>query len=506
MDLLLTYRIFSCSRPNIRRHFEPPDKPKMTSGIEITEKQVNLLIRRHINSSVGKRLGLELRRYQVVAAISCYQHMVNGENVVLNLPTGTGKTMVANILSLILLEQNPSSRCLYLAPSRSLAYQHRHYSKWLAPKYQSILLIEEAKSLDRLTSLLSRSHIIVSTPELCANMIRSRIISKDVVNSICMISVDEFDDHFVFQYTDSGASARFDSQYQKLYSCIPDNISVQLVSATDPKVLINAGNKDPVVKAFSKLMDEKYAPAVIEVCPRLYAKYIPTARVEHVSVNDTNVFFLAWAISVEMALTFDRIFQETGYLVSRDYVLSRLESILQRTVCRIRLISGSFVPLQGINHKHFSRLRHLLNCHEHLYEDMFSGFEFQMRRTKIFNLQLDDFVITELPRLIDRRPANEFHVNLQSKVEALIAILNSHKGQSGVLFSRKIRLSNAIFKRAVNDGWHAVQVDSQYSDRLRDKRLNEFSDGKHNLLIITRRTGRRGLDAKSAPFRTVIPG
>ena len=115
---------------------------------------------------------------------------------------------------------------------------------------------------------------------------------------------------------------------------------------------------------------------------------------------------------------------------------------------------------------------------------MFNGFEFEVRPTRIFNLQLGDFVVAELPRLIDRRSTNVFHASLHKKADALIAILNSHKNQAGVVFSRKIRLSDAIFKRVVANGWNAIQVDSRFTDRIRDKRLNEFRDGKHNLLII----------------------
>ena len=171
--------------------------------------------------------------------------------------------------------------------------------------------------------------------------VKSSFLREVLERIIFMISVDEFDDHFVFQYTDEGPRARFDAQFQKLISCIPSTIPVQLISATDPKALKNMGNEDPVVEAFSQLMDEKYFPVVIDIPSRLYAKYIPTAKVETIRINDANVFFLAWAVSVEMALTFDRIFEETGYLVSRDDVLSKLEAILLHTVSFVRLASGT---------------------------------------------------------------------------------------------------------------------------------------------------------------------
>jgi superfamily II DNA/RNA helicase len=464
------------------------------------EEAINRLVRRQLRSPAATRLGLKLRRYQVLAALKSYEQMALGRNVVLNLPTGTGKTMVANILSLILLEKRPQARCLYLAPTRSLAYQHRHYSNWLAPQYQTILLIDESSSPERVFTLALRSSIIVSTPELCANMIRSRVIPPSVLQSLCMISVDEFDDHFVFEYTDAGPTARLDAQFQKVYSSLPKSVPVQLVSATDPKSLMKAGNTDPVVHVFSSLMDETYGPTVIDIPERLFAKHVPTAKVQSVVVNDRRVFFLAWAISVEMALTFDRIFDETGLLLSRDDVLTKLEGILAGSVNVIRLYSGPRTQLGAINKKHFYRLRDLLNHHEHLYEDMFAGFDFEVRRTKIFSLSEGRHIYTDLPRLLDHRNEKEFHAHLLSKGKAILDILNSHKKEHGVFFSRKIRLSECIHRRVTNHGWLAVQVDSRFSDRVRDQRLQDFRDGKYNLLIITRRTGRRGLDLPHAEF------
>lgn len=465
-----------------------------------TEDDVNALVRRHLASPMAKRLKLRLRRYQVLAAMASYEHMVAGTNVVLNLPTGTGKTMVANILSIMMLESCPNAYCLYLAPARSLAYQHRHYSRWLAPQYHALLLLDERGSPERIHTLSLRSRIIISTPELCANLIRAHVLPREVIGQLCMISIDEFDDHFVFGYSDNGATARLDAHLQKFYNVIPQSVPVQLVSATDPKRLQRDGNRDQVVQAFSALMDEAFHPEVITVPRKLYERYMPTAAVQPVTVNDDEVFALARAVSVEMALAFDHILDETGYLVSRDFVLTRLEAILSGSISSVRLMNGQTVSVSSINNRHFLRLRDLLNHHEHLYEDMFAGFDYEVRETRIFSLEAREFVITLLPRLIDKRGHNEFHTFLRSKARVLTDILNRSEGKRGVLFSRKIRLSDALFKETTSCGWKTIQVDSRFPDRERDKRLTQFRNGVFDLLIITRRTGRRGLDLPQADF------
>ena len=437
----------------------------------------------------------------MLAALKSYEWMRRGRNVVLNIPTGTGKTMVANILSILMLRDRPTARCLYLAPSRSLAFQHRDYSRWLAPKYQTLLLLDAGASTALVQARALGSQIIISTPGLCASLMRSQVIPDEVVNSLCMISIDEFDDHFVFEWTDGGPSARLDVLFGKLHACLPPHVPVQLVSATDPIALQQGGNRDPEVAAFSSLMERVYRPAMIAVDQRLYARHIPTARIEPVKVNDRDVFHLGWAISVEMALTFDRIFEDTGLLLSRDDVLLRLEGILAGSVTRVRLVDGDMVPTSTIGHGHLGRLRDLLNHHEHLYEDMFAGFNYEFRTTKIFSVSEREYIYPVLPRLLDERPIpGEFHAQLRAKGEVLLDILGQQRGRAGVVFCRKIRLSDAIFSSVSSQGWNVVQVDSRFPDHDRNTRLNAFRDGGYTLLIITRRTGRRGLDLPQADF------
>lgn len=460
---------------------------------EFTEKSTTALVKEQLKSPIAIKLNLEIRKYQIVAALHSYESLSNNKNVVLNLPTGTGKTMVANILSLMILSNNPETHCLYVAPSRSLCFQHFTYTKWLAPRYQSLLLTEES-SPDKIFTWALRSNILITTPELCANLFRSNLIPKSVQNSISLLSIDEFDDSFVFEYTNSGPRARLDQHIDKLNKCLPSNIPTQLISATDPKALISSGNKDPEIKAYSSLMDKIYSPEVITIPKKLYFRHIPTAMIKTVGVDDFSVTKLSESISVEMALVFDQIYLSTGCLLDRDDVLTKLESIINHKVTMVKLYTGGVTKVNHINASYFSTLRFLLNCHEHLYEDLFYGFDYEIRLTKIFSLSKMEFVFMDLPRLIDNRGCENFNVELKGKLNALINIVLENKDKSGVIFTRTKLLSDALYSEVNKLGFSTIQVDSRFADINRDKRIVDFQTGKYKLLIITRRTGRRGLD------------
>lgn len=471
----------------------------MTIWKTYLESEVLSLVKENLESKQAKKLGLEIRMYQITAAIKCYEKMAQGSSVVLNLPTGTGKTMVANILTLMILENNPDKYCLYIAPTRSLAWQHAEYSKWLAPRIFSCLFLEKHNS-GNIQRMMRRSRILISTPRLCANLIRSLILPQEILENLCFVSIDEFDDAFVLEYDNSGVSARLSDDMQILYSCLPHSVPSQLISATDPKLLIENGNSDLEISAYSKLMDKLFEPQIIKVDPQALEDYMPTARIIPILVIDDIVKMLSTAITVEMSLVFDEIFLATGHLLDRTYVIKRLESILNKRLTRLKLLGGEMVDYSDSMLDCFSRLRYLMNCHEHLYEDMMQGFDFIVRPTEIFSVSKMEFVLTELPRLIDNREGSEFTPCLKMKADTLCDILLHNIGRSAVVFTRKKRLSNALLSLICTKNRTPIEVYGELNDKEQDRRISAFRAGEYDTLIITRGIGRRGLDLPEADF------
>jgi Fanconi anemia group M protein len=62
------------------------------------------------------------RKYQRKIFDTC-----RNKNCLVVLPTGTGKTLIALMLSIYRLKQFPQSKIVFLAPTRPLAEQHFNY-------------------------------------------------------------------------------------------------------------------------------------------------------------------------------------------------------------------------------------------------------------------------------------------------------------------------------------------------------------------------------------------
>ena len=81
----------------------------------------------------------------------------------------------------------------------------------------------------------------------------------------------------------------------------------------------------------------------------------------------------------------------------------------------------------------------------------------------------------------------------------MLSLVRKHQNERVVLFARHIRLSDALKGFLEVRGTSVCQVDSrQKSDSERYDVLRRFQTGAGGVLIITRGTGRRGLDIPKA--------
>ncbi|MDC7675185.1 C-terminal helicase domain-containing protein [Asticcacaulis machinosus] len=89
---------------------------------------------------------------------------------------------------------------------------------------------------------------------------------------------------------------------------------------------------------------------------------------------------------------------------------------------------------------------------------------------------------------------------LGRKAEALFRILKRHPGQRGVLFFRNIRILERLEAELVAVGYPCVTVHGQKKPSQNDQTLDQFRQTDGLLLLITRDTGKRGLDLPEADF------
>ncbi|KYB27053.1 activating signal cointegrator 1 complex subunit 3 [Tribolium castaneum] len=110
-------------------------------------------------------------------------------NVLLGAPTGSGKTIVSEICILRLFANRPERKVVYIAPMKALVRER--VLDW-TPKFAKIgkKVVEVTGDVTPHSSLISTSHIIITTPEKWDGMSRNWL-QKDFVKQVGLIIIDE---------------------------------------------------------------------------------------------------------------------------------------------------------------------------------------------------------------------------------------------------------------------------------------------------------------------------
>jgi len=104
-------------------------------------------------------------------------------NTLVVLPTGTGKTLIAFLLTKHYLETQPKKKVLFLAPTRPLVEQHYDFFKSNLPElYAEIEIFTGKVESNARKNLWQTANIIFSTPQCIANDLKKRKIDLDDVS------------------------------------------------------------------------------------------------------------------------------------------------------------------------------------------------------------------------------------------------------------------------------------------------------------------------------------
>ncbi|WP_044418583.1 DEAD/DEAH box helicase [Halarcobacter anaerophilus] len=116
--------------------------------------------------------------------------MRNNNNIVISLPTSSGKTRIAEIAILETLVNNPESKILYLAPFRSLSFEvEESMDKIFNPLGFSTTFLYGGAQYSKIDkTLIEHSNIIIATPEKAKAIIRA---DESIADQIKLLVIDE---------------------------------------------------------------------------------------------------------------------------------------------------------------------------------------------------------------------------------------------------------------------------------------------------------------------------
>jgi len=137
------------------------------------------------------------RKYQIEITKTCLE-----KNCLVVLPTGLGKTLIALLASLKRLEEFPSSKILFLAPTRPLAEQHLEYFKKNLPElYGDLQLFTGTVNAEKRKKIWQTADIIFSTPQCIANDLKNKLYDLKEVSLLIEDEAHRCIKNYDYNYT-----------------------------------------------------------------------------------------------------------------------------------------------------------------------------------------------------------------------------------------------------------------------------------------------------------------
>ncbi len=111
------------------------------------------------------------------------------KNTLVVLPTGIGKTLIALMLSVDRLKAHPTSKIVFLAPTRPLVEQHFDYFKKHLPElFADLQLFTGQIPAEKRKKIWQTAEIIFSTPQCVANDLKNYLYN---LNDVSLLIIDE---------------------------------------------------------------------------------------------------------------------------------------------------------------------------------------------------------------------------------------------------------------------------------------------------------------------------
>lgn len=450
----------------------------------------------------------QARSYQSTAAIKSADEILLDRNAVLTLPTGTGKTVICGMAAALFLTERPDARVLFTAPRRTLLSQLHDRSRWLNPTYPARLVGTDPREDARhVRASFDYGRILFGMPEFLSNRLRDGTVPDDIIEQLGLLIIDEFDHFLTLRYLARDVAVTFHDALDGLLKRLPPHCRLLLVSATTPEsdAADTSADVDNQIDAraqaaFRHFLDSSLGPAYVSIPPRYYADFIPHAQIIAVAVDDPAVFDLDLAIDEEIGLMLNWISGAVGFPIDPVYVLPRLT-----------LIRKGHLPLspgtprgwgKGVSAM-LGRLQWLSHLPDFVYEDMAKDVRWHVVDTFRYDRDLEHRMPAVVRRVID--PPREgdqitMHAELGRKADGLYRILDRHPCERGVIFFRNVRILDHYAARLSAEGRTIVIVHGAQSPADNDRALARFRAGNNLLMLITRDTGKRGLDLPEADF------
>jgi superfamily II DNA or RNA helicase len=443
------------------------------------------------------------RSYQIATAIRAFVVTALGANAAIEMPTGTGKTIVACILTTFWLRAFPDDRVLLIVPSRTLVGQHGHVAAWLARRF-GVIALTETIGRDRfaLAAALTRSRLIVSTPGLAAGALRRRLVDSRVRASFRLAIIDEFDQFLTESMGQEGEVARHHQALETLLLELPADARLLLKSATLPNT---AEGKRGGRGRKAEFVATRLSP--IPIVPRrsAYAPFEPMADVRGVRVRDRAWFAIFDALSNTIASDYASIDEAVGWPVAQDHV-DQIASLVvsgAMTALRRRGLPPTLItpPIRSA----FARFERDRREREFLVEDLDAGLAIVHQTRPVKRNDVESFHEGSFAVFSQRDgSAHSFAPGAKVRSVEEFVVVQARGGLVGAILVRTVIALRGLGEGLSSKGVRVAYLHGELSDEERKRAIASLRDRRADVLILTRTTGGRGLDLPFSDYAVVM--
>jgi hypothetical protein len=452
-------------------------------------------LERAIASPGAIEAGIGRRPYQIAAARQIVKAAARGRSAEVQLPTGTGKTLIANLTAILWRHHRPHGKVLLIAPRRALALQHNRYSGW-SRAFLDVLIVtdHEAARPVQLSPWSKRADMLIGLPGLLSGCIGRLAIPASVVKSIDLIIVDEFDEFLHQEYTRESISVRFDRDFEELRVVLPKSVPVVLMSGTSPSAA--RGSEAERLSAF---IQRVYKPLAVKIAEKDYAKFIPKVRLRVLLINDPAVIRLDEAVGTDLMYAMNALGEALRAYADTRWLYPRLPLILGRRIRVIRLEDGRTVRATPDAVAACARIQSAVNRALFLQEDMLAGYEAEVEEFFLQPWDSDEWMKLTRPRFTRRPEEAEYYPAPHDKFATVLRLATERTPRLGVVFVRNIRLAHAIRDAATQLNLKPAVLHGELTPAAQDAAVQALGTSA-NILVMVRETGKRGLDLPQADY------
>lgn len=433
---------------------------------------------------------IERRLYQENIARVC----LNRDTLVI-LPTGLGKTLIAVLVAANILEKNPDSQVLVMAPTKPLVDQHaKTFSDLLRIDWKKIAVMTGEVSPLKRSKIWQNATIVLATPQ---------VVQNDIIAERCDAS------RWSLVVFDEAHRALGDYPYVFIAKFIRSrNLNARLIGLTASP----GSTREQILEVMNNLTItniEARSERDHDVLP-----YVKPINIEWRTCELTPVMQKARSLIINMMNEWRDQLSSLGITISPISELTKRELLeLKTKVVQNEYDLGNNIKLIYASVNNLIRLAHMLELLEiqglKPLEEFIKSMESLASRsgaTGAIKMLVKNSNWLELSKLV-KSSSTEEHPKVSLLKELLKEMYSTNSSMKGIIFttirSAVTMLLNSLSGingiRAERFVGQANKLDRGMSQKEQLKVLEQFKEGKINLLIATN-VGEEGLDVSECNF------